>query len=100
MVPRKTWSRRLAMAGGAAAAAGGYWALRLPGGSAHHAIADARTLRRGNAAEPQTLDPSLSTGIQVDAIMGDLMVGLLAQDSLCRAIPGVATRWTTSPDGL
>ncbi|HEY0267209.1 MAG TPA: ABC transporter substrate-binding protein, partial [Rhizomicrobium sp.] len=101
MVSGKTWSRRLALAGGAALAAGaGTLALRRPGGSVHHAVADGRTLRRGNATEPQTLDPSLSTGVQDDFIMGDLLVGLMTEDIHARPIPGMATRWTVSADGL
>ena len=101
MASGKAWNRRLALAGGAALAAGAsLLALRRPADGIHHSVPDARTFRRGNAAEPQTLDPSISTGIQDDAIMGDLMIGLLAQDPFCRPIPGMATHWTTSADGL
>jgi oligopeptide transport system substrate-binding protein len=101
MASGKTWNRRLALAGGAAlAAGGGYLALRRPAGGVHHAIPDAGTLRRGNGAEPQTLDPALSTGTQDDAIMGDLITGLLTEDPMCRPVPGMATHWTASPDGL
>jgi oligopeptide transport system substrate-binding protein len=101
MASGKTWNRRLAMAGGAALAAGGATlALRRPSGGIQHKIADARTLRFGNGSEPQTLDPSLSTGTQDDNIMGDLMVGLMTEDPMCRPIPGMATHWTSSADGL
>jgi oligopeptide transport system substrate-binding protein len=101
MASGKTWNRRLALAGGAAlAAGGGYLALRRPAEGVHHTIPDAGTLRRGNGSEPQTLDPSLSSGNQDSNIMGDLMMGLMTEDPLCQAIPGMATHWTTSPDGM
>ena len=94
-------NRRLALAGGAAlAAGGGYLALnQRPDTSVHHKI-EPGTFRRGNAAEPQTLDPSLSSGVQENEIIGDLMVGLVALDAAAKPIPGMATRWQTSADGL
>ncbi|MBA2588293.1 MAG: peptide ABC transporter substrate-binding protein, partial [Alphaproteobacteria bacterium] len=100
MVSSKTWSRRLALAGGAAVAAGGYWALRRPGGNHTNRIPDAGTLRRGNGAEPQTLDNSMSTGTQDDNIIGDLMVGLMTEDPGGKPVPGMAIQWSTTPDGL
>jgi oligopeptide transport system substrate-binding protein len=100
MASSKVWNRRTAALGGAALAAGGYWALRQPSGTHHFAIPDGKTFRRGNAAEPETLDPSLSSGVQEEEIIGDLMEGLVAPDIEARPIPGLATHWTTSPDGL
>jgi oligopeptide transport system substrate-binding protein len=101
MASGKAWNRRLALAGGAAlAATGGYFGLRQPSGSVHHTIPDGRTFRRGNGAEPQTLDPSLAVGVQDDYILGDLMMGLTTEDAHGRVLPGMAERWTTSPDGL
>ncbi len=102
MVSSKAWNRRLALAGGTAlAATGGYFALRGPSGNAvHHKITDARTLLRGNVAEPETLDPTQSSGTQENEIIGDLMIGLMTHDAACKAIPGMATRWETSGDGL
>jgi oligopeptide transport system substrate-binding protein len=89
------------LAGGAALAAGGATlALRRPSGGSRRNIPGAGILHRGNGAEPQTLDPSLSTGSQDDAIIGDLMMGLMTEDPMSEPIPGMATRWTTSPDGL
>ena len=101
MAPGKAWNRRLALAGGAAFAAGGAsLVLRRPAGEMRHRVTDAATFMRGNGAEPETLDPHLSTGTQDDFIMGDLMVGLMTEDSRCHPIPGMAKEWTTSPDGL
>ena len=102
MASGKAWNRRIALAGGAAlAATGGYFALRGPSGNrVHHKVTDARTLLRGNAAEPETLDPTQSSGTQESEIMGDLMIGLTTHDPACKAIPGMATHWETSGDGL
>lgn len=101
MASGKTWNRRGALAGGVAlAAAGGYFAIRRPAGTVHHKIADARTFLRGNVAEPETLDPTQSSGTQENEIIGDLMIGLMTHDAVCKAVPGMATRWETSEDGL
>ncbi len=100
MVPGKAWNRRLALAGGTvAAASAAAWALYKPH-SSRRQIAAAGVYRRGNVAEPHTLDPNLSSGVQEFEIIGDLMVGLMTQDVDGRPIPGMATRWETSADGL
>ncbi len=101
MASGKTWNRRWALAGGAAlAAGGGYLALRGPSEEPRHKFADARTFLRGNAAEPETLDPSLASGVQDIEIIGDLMVGLMTPDPAARPVPGMATGWQVSIDGL
>ena len=100
MASGKAWNRRLALAGGAALAAGGATlALRRPEGD-HRRIPDAKTFRRGNVAEPQTLDPIISSGVQEYEILGDLMMGLLGHSPEAKPIPGMATHWETSADGL
>ena len=100
MASGKAWNRRLLVGGGAVLAAGaGAFALRGPRSSVRR-ISDARTLHRGNAVEPQTLDSSMATGFQDDAIMGDLAVGLTTEDEMAQPVPGMALRWTTSADGL
>ena len=101
MASGKAWNRRLALAGGAAAVAGGATlALRRPSAGSHHMLADANTFLRGNVAEPETLDPSLASGVQEEEIIGDLMVGLVTSDAAASPIPGMATHWQASPDGL
>ena len=55
---------------------------------------------RGNGAEPETLDPSLALAIYEDSIIGDLIMGLMTEDVNGRPIPGAATSWETSADGL
>jgi len=100
MTSSKAWNRRGAVIGGASLAAGVAWALREPSGASRSGIPGKGTLRRGNAAEPETLDNSLSTADGDDHIIGDLMVGLVTEDVGARPIPGMATEWKTSPDGL
>jgi oligopeptide transport system substrate-binding protein len=100
MASGKAWNRRGAVIGGAALGAGGYWALRGSFSPSHSAIPGKGVLRRGNGAEPETLDNALSTGDHDDNIIGDLMVGLVTEDRQARPVPGMATEWTTSPDGL
>lgn len=100
MASGKAWNRRLALAGGAVLAAGaGYRVFGSRHGTARHA-AEPGTLYRGNVAEPESLDPSLVQGQQEEEIVGDLIVGLLDTDPLGRPVPGMATHWKSSPDGL
>ncbi|MBL8643144.1 MAG: peptide ABC transporter substrate-binding protein [Rhodospirillaceae bacterium] len=55
---------------------------------------------RGNAAEPDTLDPHLASSAWENHIIGDLFLGLTTEDAQAHPIPGIAESWTTSPDGL
>ncbi len=57
-------------------------------------------LNRGNGAEPESLDPAHAGSIMESNILGDMMVGLTTLDAAARPIPGIATRWETSQDGL
>jgi oligopeptide transport system substrate-binding protein len=91
-------NRRLALAGGAAVAIAGGFALK--GGAASHARPEPGTFYFGNAAEPFTLDPTLSDSSWENYIIGDLMMGLTTEDAMARPVPGMAERWETSPDGL
>lgn len=100
MASGKAWNRRLALAGGGAVAAGAAaWALYKPQPSRHQ-VAPEGVFRRGNVGEPRTLDPLLSDASQEFEIIGDLMVGLMAHDPTARPVPGMATHWETSADGL
>lgn len=56
-------------------------------------------LRRGNSAEPGSLDPHFTTGTWEDAIVSDMLMGLTTNDAGGRPIPGAAERWDTSADG-
>ncbi len=63
-------------------------------------LASAETvLRRGNAGEPDTLDPHKATGIWENNIIGDMMMGLLTEDADGKATAGAAESWTISDDG-
>jgi len=86
--------------GAATVAAGATWALWPRHDRQRIQISDAHTLRRGNSAEPETLDNSLASSDGDDNIMGDLTVGLVTEDIAARPIAGMATEWKTSADGL
>ncbi|MFN9937549.1 MAG: ABC transporter substrate-binding protein, partial [Hyphomonadaceae bacterium] len=60
----------------------------------------ARTLHIGNGAEPLSLDPHQASGTWENRIIGDMLQGLTTDDPQGRPIPGMATEWSTSPDGL
>jgi oligopeptide transport system substrate-binding protein len=68
--------------------------LLVLAGAAH-----AATLNRGNGGEPASLDPHFISGTWEANIVGDLMTGLTTLDATARPIPGMADRWTVSPDG-
>ncbi len=57
-------------------------------------------LEYGNGAEPGTLDPHVSSGDWESNIIGEMMVGLTESDQEGKAVPGMATHWDVSPDGL
>jgi oligopeptide transport system substrate-binding protein len=99
---KKGLNRRLALGGaGAAAALGvGYLAFGQPKNAKRHPALDPHTFYRGNAAEPESLDPSLIQATWEDWIAGDLLTGLLTYSAEGKGIPGMATSWTTAPDGL
>lgn len=59
-----------------------------------------RTLQIGNGAEPLSLDPHQASGTWENRIIGDMLQGLTTEDAQGRPIPGMATEWSTSPDGL
>jgi oligopeptide transport system substrate-binding protein len=71
------------------------------GGGGGSADADkARTLQIGNGPEPLSLDPHQASGTWENRIIGDMLQGLTTEDPQGRPIPGMATEWSTSPDGL
>jgi oligopeptide transport system substrate-binding protein len=57
-------------------------------------------LEYGNGAEVETLDPAHSELINEDHVLGDVFTGLTQYDPESHPIPGIATSWETSPDGL
>jgi len=59
----------------------------------------AMVLHRGNVAEPDSLDPHLTTSGYAGNIIFDMFVGLTTLDSKANMLPGAAESWTISPDG-
>src|SRR5215813_947008 len=65
------------------------------------AVAHADTvLRRGNGAEPQTLDPHKLEGVPEFNITADLFEGLTTYAANGDVVPGAAKSWEISDDGL
>jgi oligopeptide transport system substrate-binding protein len=60
----------------------------------------AKVLRRGNAAEPYSLDPHRATGIPENNIIGDMIIGLYTEGPDAMPIFGAAESAQTSEDGL
>ncbi len=56
--------------------------------------------RRGNDAEPETLDPHKSSTVAEAHILRDLCDGLLTYDNHGAIVPGAAREWTVAADAL
>ncbi len=56
-------------------------------------------LNRGNAAEPNSLDIQLVSGVPEANIVLDLYEGLMTYGPDGKPVNGVAESWTVSPDG-
>src|SRR5215470_649555 len=64
------------------------------------AVAHAETvLRRGNGADPQTLDPHKLEGVPEFNITADLFEGLTTYGPDAKVVPGAAESWDISDDG-
>ncbi|MDP4004710.1 peptide ABC transporter substrate-binding protein [Methylobacterium sp. NEAU K] len=77
----------------------------LAGAAAIAAVGPARAgaatlYRRGNDADPETLDPHRSSTVAEAHLLRDLCDGLLTYDNRGTIIPGAARSWTVSGDGL
>ena len=57
-------------------------------------------LEYGNNSEVQTLDPGKANLVDEASVISDLMMGLTTDSPDARPIPGAATSWEVSPDGL
>ena len=55
---------------------------------------------RGNGVDPLTLDPLKSTLVSEEDILEDMFTPLVQYDAAGQPVPGVATAWETSADGL
>ena len=59
-----------------------------------------QVLHRGNASDPQELDPHIVQGVPEHRILQALIENLVTEDPKdLRPIPGQAERWDISPDG-
>ena len=58
-----------------------------------------QVLRRGNGAEPKTLDPHRAQGVPESNLLRDLFEGLVNEAPDGTLVPGVAQSWTVSDDG-
>ena len=56
--------------------------------------------RRGHQAEPESLDPQKVDSQEEQSILLDLFEGLTRIDGKGAIVPGVASSWETTPDGL
>lgn len=54
----------------------------------------------GNASEPFTLDPNKAQLVTESNVMYDILVGLTTFNAKGETVPGMATSWSVSPDGL
>src|SRR5688500_835685 len=57
-------------------------------------------LELGAGAEPIVLDPHRSSGHWESEIISNMLVGLMEDSVTGEPVPGMATHWETSPDGL
>lgn len=55
---------------------------------------------RGNDADPETLDQHKTSTVSEAHILRDMYEGLVIYDPQAQVIPGVATEWSVSDDGL
>ena len=83
--------RRRWLQGGAALAAALAWPASAAGTPVY---------RRGNDADPETLDPHKTSTVAEAHILRDLYEGLLTYDNFGAIIPGTAERWSISDDRL
>ena len=63
-------------------------------------LAESQIIHRGNAEEPETLDPHLGEGVPTANVLRDLFEGLTTTAPDGRIIPGAALHWDISRDGL
>jgi len=61
-------------------------------------LAEQQILHRGNAGEPQSLDPHNAEGVPSSKVQEDLFEGLTTESLAGDIIPGIATSWEISED--
>lgn len=88
-------ARRIGLLAAAASAAA--LALSACGGGGEQSET---TLRWSIGASPKSVDPHKAEGTWENDVIGDMFIGLFTEDVYGNPIPGMATSWTTSDDGL
>lgn len=74
---------------------------RVPvGGASGKERAAVQVLRKGNGAEPESLDPHRAESVTAANILRDLFEGLVLETEDGRLMPGAAASWEASADGL
>jgi oligopeptide transport system substrate-binding protein len=102
-ITRSGLSRRALMSAAAIAAVAGGTAFTLAGKPAalmRRSSSDSKTFNRGNAAEPDTLDPQKIQSNWENNVVGDMFMGLLTEDAMADPVPGAAESYVKSADGL
>ena len=69
------------------------------GGATGQELAAVQILRKGNGAEPESLDPHRAEGVTASNVLRDLFEGLITEAADGALIPGAAESWTISDDG-
>ncbi len=69
------------------------------GGASGQELAAEQILRKGNGAEPESLDPHRAEGVTSSNVLRDLFEGLVTEAPDGTLIPGAAESWTISEDG-
>jgi len=69
-------------------------------GAGVNALADVPAVHLGLAGEPATLDPHRYNLRVEESVLGDLFLGLTTFSAEGKIMPGAATHWDTSEDGL
>ncbi len=90
----------LAACGGPAGEPGAPDSAVQIGGASGTELAERQILRKGNGAEPESLDPHRTESVTASNILRDLFEGLTAEAPDGGVIPGAAERWESSADGL
>jgi oligopeptide transport system substrate-binding protein len=57
-------------------------------------------MNRGNSADIKSLDPAFIEGNWEAWVLGDVLMGLTTEGPRAEPVPGAATNWDVSPDGL
>ena len=70
------------------------------GGASGTELAAVQELHKDNGAEPQTLDPHQAQGVPEGNILRDLFEPLVMEAPDGTLIPGAASEWDVSDDGL